>query len=205
LDGFVEDLFSSKIFNPSAPLITSADGSSLLSLPDVLTKEVRSYDINSFDLFYKFFYIWLKSFEEWLEGLPDISSPILIGLPANAEKQLMKFTGQKILSTLAIVQDSTYNDEEGSSTKAGAQSSSSSSISASQGGVGAVIDQWIKAIEPSKSLRKDFETVFSQSSSKLTSPVERFLFREVEIGCKVLSIIGSDLLLLRYTVDFFIK
>jgi hypothetical protein len=110
-----------------------------------------------------------------------------IGLPSSAEGQLLRMTGQRVLSSLAVIQDAAVSDELVSITADDSQSSHNDELVA----VKTLIDKWLQIIQIDPSL------LVLNSSKPTASAVERSLMREINTAIRFTTSLRSDLLSLR--------
>lgn len=134
-----------------------------------------------------------QAFEEWIENLPNKSSPLLLGLPATAEQKVQSDLGNRCLSHLSTVQ--TAFDTE--TVISGSSDNSHSNGVSKLKGVQDTVELWLKGLPTLNSL----PNIPSDKSSDVTaSSMIRCLAREIVKAINVLSIVRMDLELVRLVI-----
>ena len=134
----------------------------------------------------------IQAFEEWIENLPNKSSPLLLGLPATAEQKVQSDLGRKCLSHLSSVQ--TVFDTE-NVIASGSEDSSTTVAGASRlKGVQDTVEIWLKLLPAQGSLPN---IPIEKSSDVTASSMVRCLAREVVKATQVLTKVRKDLELVR--------
>jgi dynein heavy chain 1 len=166
LETFLEQLFVPQSFDPGFSLIPRAEGVDALIAPEGSTKE---------------------AFIRWIEKLPEVESPVWLGLPANAEIMLRVNQTKRILSKLVKMQ--TMEEED-----TGAEDKS-----ATGQGHGTADDSrplWMRLLEGnlenwSKVLPEKLIPL-ERTAENIKNPLFRCLEREINIASKLLSKIHAD-------------
>ena len=186
LNRLIDYLFTVNSYGSSFPLVKeSSNGIPIISLPNSLTRQ---------------------ALEEWIQQLPDTNPPTWIGLPTTAESQLIKISAQRIISTLATMQEI-----ESVGTSSGTSSDNINTTTSSNNSTGEIlsprsqseelqhinhtIELWSSSLTNIRSIIPIINN--KQSSNAAVSPVVRCLARDVEKGLRLLEIISHDLNLLK--------
>ena len=138
-----------------------------------------------------------QAFEEWIENLPNKSSPLLLGLPATAEQKVQSDLGNKCLAHLSSVQTAfdTETVISAGSDHGGKDGTGTSRLSGVQG----TVELWLKTLPEVSSL----PSISSDKSSDVTaSSMDRCLAREIVKASQVLSRVRKDLELVKYVYTF---
>lgn len=134
----------------------------------------------------------VKAFEDWVRALPDSNSPTWIGLPATAEGQLMRAAGQRVLNTLAVVQDASTAGGRGEVTEVSGKGEGKSRSQELES-VGKSVDTWLQSLDSCPAtIPLDAKRLIEAAS-----PIERCLAREVEKGVKIVQTVRKDLMQIR--------
>ncbi|KAM9964742.1 hypothetical protein ACTFIW_004524 [Dictyostelium discoideum] len=164
LYSFLEQLFTPSAFNPDFPLVPSIG----LSVPEGTTR---------------------AHFMKWIEALPEISTPIWLGLPENAESLLLSNKARKMINDLQKMQSSEEDGEDEQVSGSSKKESSSTSSSPEDKGKAkfrATITEWTKLLpKPLKQLKR--------TTQNIKDPLFRCFEREISTGGKLVKKITNDL------------
>eukprot|EP01119_Soliformovum_irregulare_P015549 TRINITY_DN4380_c0_g1_i7.p1 TRINITY_DN4380_c0_g1~~TRINITY_DN4380_c0_g1_i7.p1 ORF type:complete len:519 (+),score=196.29 TRINITY_DN4380_c0_g1_i7:67-1623(+) len=178
LNSFLEQLFTEKSFDPEFPLVTSKDSLQLgfnLTVPDGTKKD---------------------HFVKWVEALPNVESPIWLGLPENAEVLLLTKKGQDVLRKLLKLQ--TIEEDSAESATSATSDGANAKRPAWMVNLQASIGLWLKNLPEKVQLME-------RTAESVKNPLFRFFEREMEIGAKLLKKIRLDLVELQGVCDQSIK
>jgi len=164
LDSFLQDLFTEKSFNSEFSLVSQSNGNALLTIPDATKKD---------------------QYAKWVETLPNVESPVWLGLPENAEMLLLIKKGQDILRKLLKLQtiEEDSSEAEDSAIDMGMGSDKRPAWMQS---LRSSINVWIKGLPEKVSL-------LERTAESVKNPLFRFFEREIEIGSKLLNRVQTDL------------
>jgi dynein heavy chain 1, cytosolic len=123
---------------------------------------------------------FLQTFETWVDNLPEVNSPAWLGLPATAESRLQSLTGQRIISHIALMED-TFNDLEPES---GEGDHKSQLLSMTE-----TVSMWLSSLP---------ENVDIPIQSQISTSLERCLGNEANKGIQVLKCVREDLISVMY-------
>ena len=187
MNSFVDSVFSPQSYEASAPIAFEYKHSDvvekkvLLAFPDGFTK---------------------SSFSDWIESLPEVLSPQYLGLPSTAETKLQSVIGSQLLKDLNVLVDSYEFNES----NVFGRSESKTVLAIGQDPVVQNINDWGKILPTSERLSniKNFIDNSSKSSHQISS-IQRSLLREIKECVHVLSMVLSDLEILKSTFDGSIK
>jgi len=123
-----------------------------------------------------------EHFVRWVEQLPNVESPLWLGMPDNAENLLLKKKGQAVIQKLYKLQTLEDDDstEESNSSKTEDRKPTWMRI------LRASIDDWRKVLPEKLPLME-------RTAESVKNPLFRFFEREVEIGAKLLKKVRSEL------------
>lgn len=131
----------------------------------------------------------LQAFDEWIENLPNKSSPMLLGLPAAAESKVQSDMGRRCLQNLSCVQNA-FDTEIVDSTS-GSGSDSVNRLKSVRG----IVEVWLKMLPEHSAL----PVIPAEKTSEVTSSsMDRCLAREIMKAVQVLSRVRRDLIIVRY-------
>eukprot|EP01133_Synstelium_polycarpum_P001082 gene1082-1226_t len=153
LNSFLEQLFTANSFNPDFSLV----GSIGLTVPEGTTR---------------------AHFIKWIEALPDMSTPVWLGLPDNAESLLLSNKAKRMIGDLQKMQSSEEDSAE-SSDKDDKEDKSKVKLRIS-------INEWIKNIP--KGLKP-----LKRTAQNIKDPLFRCYEREITTGTKLMKKITNDL------------
>eukprot|EP01132_Coremiostelium_polycephalum_P002127 gene2127-2619_t len=164
LNSFLENLFSPSAFNPDFPLVESIG----LSVPDGTTRQ---------------------QFYKWIENLPEISTPVWLGLSDNAESLLLTNKSKKVISDLQKMTVS--DDDDDSSTDKDSEDKSKVKLRTT-------ITEWSKVSpKPIKPLKR--------TTQNIKDPLFRCFEREIITGNKLIKKINNDFQSILEVLDGTIK
>ncbi|EGC38132.1 cytoplasmic dynein heavy chain [Dictyostelium purpureum] len=154
LNSFLEQLFTPSAFNQDFPLVPSIG----LSVPEGTTR---------------------AHFMKWIESLPDVSTPIWLGLPENAESLLLSNKARKMINDLQKMQSSMEDDSDESDDK------SKQTEDKPKAKLRATITEWSKHLpKPLKQLKR--------TAQNIKDPLFRCFEREISTGAKLIKKITND-------------
>ncbi|EFA77050.1 cytoplasmic dynein heavy chain [Heterostelium album PN500] len=154
LNSFLEQLFTPASFNPDFTLVESLG----INVPEGTTR---------------------AHFIKWIESLPDISTPVWLGLQDNAESLLLSNKAKKMINDLQKMQSSDEDPE--SETSKDNNKEDKSKIKLRQ-----TVTEWIKIMpKPLKALKR--------TAQNIKDPLFRCFEREITTGIKLIKKITADL------------
>jgi len=133
-------------------------------------------------------------FYEWVDCLPDKNSPSWLGLPVTAENQLQSLMGQRILSHISVVQGVLDDAEHVSTTEGDVKPQLMSMCE--------TLSIWLNAL-PGEDLIPVLDVALSYDVC--STPLERYLAREVHRGRSVLQKVRQDIHAVRSYCDGRVK
>ncbi|EGG20698.1 cytoplasmic dynein heavy chain [Cavenderia fasciculata] len=158
LNSFLEQLFTPAAFNADFPLVQSIG----LTVPDGTNR---------------------ANFVQWIDNLPDVSTPIWLGLSDNAESLLLTNKAKKVVNDLQKMQLSEEDAIEPTGSESGKeqQQEDKSKLKLKN-----LINDWIKTIpKPMKQPKR--------TAQNIKDPLFRCFEREITIGTKLIKKITTDL------------
>ena len=166
LDAFLSKLFNEKCFDHEYSLVNDS-----IVMPDCVRRD---------------------QFLAWIEQLADKQSPEWLGLPQNAENVLLTNQGKDNIMKLLKMQQLDDDDEELAYSAAAGTDQEAKKTPA-----GDVRPSWMRSLQESTShwlaaLPKAL-TPLKRTAENIKDPLYRFYEREVNLGCKILKKVRSDL------------
>merc|ERR1711871_716245 len=175
LDSFIVSVFNANSYEASAPLAIDysyGNASTLLTLPDGFKRE---------------------AVEQWIDSLPDNSSPLHLGLPSTAENQLQSIKGNLLLTHLGSLVDTDLVEAKNMDQEHGATGRESSNDRSHLRYVSEMIELW-KANLPGAEFIENLKSIdISRTSDASASPIERSIRRELARGLEVMQMINQEI------------
>ena len=198
LEAFVGSLFVKEAYDDKFPLCTTWSSKDGAYKPLMTMPESKDH----------------KGFKTWVDAMPDVNNPELLGLPSNAESMLLSVAGEHMTHEVLALQDNTGGEEEQGSVEekgvdvAAAKKSRGTRLSFTSGPAAASVEKptWMVSLEVSVSrwlsqlppATKLPELPKGQAAEKLVlNPLYRCMQREYNNFRKILATIHVDLLLVK--------
>merc|ERR1719192_1250632 len=172
LDAFLSKLFNEKCFDHDYNLVTEPQ----IHIPDCVRRD---------------------QFLAWIEQLGEKQSPEWLGLPHNAETVLLTNQGKDSIMKLLKMQQLDDDEDElaytsTTSTKGGAEEEAKKMMMG-----GDIRPGWMRTLQESTSnwlnALPEKLTPLRRTAENIKDPLYRFYEREVNLGCKILKRVRSDL------------
>jgi dynein heavy chain 1 len=193
LHAFVTSLFTSKAYDGNFAMCSTWDADTGAYKPLMTMPDGKDF----------------AAFKTWVDALPDVSSPELLGLPSNAESMLLSVAGEHMAVGVLKLQDTSGGEEDGGDkTKAIVASSVSPSKRLSFNTNAATTDRpiwmvsmehsttrWLAQLPPSSSLPPLPEG--KAAETLVLHPLYRCMQREYNIFRGILLAVHEDLTLVK--------